>query len=203
MVDNFLPKICLSAEEKWQSGHPIPDFPILFYKPFTALNTPFGDVPITQGYQTQGDFLSTMDYEGELVVVMKKKAFNISVDVALDHVLGYSVGNDVSHRGWQIDRGGEPEPQYSMGKDADGWGPWGPAIVSTSIIPDPQKLQLTTKVNGVMKQNETTGNMIFGVAQIVSFFSMGITLQPGDVIFTGTWVTSDTFARFSWLPSNL
>jgi len=150
------------------------------------LNTPFGDVPITQGYQTQGDFLSTMDYEGELVVVMKKKAFNISVEVALDHVLGYSVGNDVSHRGWQIDRGGEPEPQYSMGKDADGWGPWGPAIVSTSIIPDPQKLQLTTKVNGVMKQNETTGNMIFGVAQIVSFFSMGITLQPGDVIFTGT-----------------
>ena len=73
-----------------------------------------------------------------------------------------------------------------MGKDADGWGPWGPAIVSTSIIPDPQKLQLTTKVNGVMKQNETTGNVIFGVAQIVSFFSMGITLQPGDVIFTGT-----------------
>jgi 2-keto-4-pentenoate hydratase/2-oxohepta-3-ene-1,7-dioic acid hydratase in catechol pathway len=164
----------------------IPDFPILFYKPFTALNTPSDPVPITAGYQTQGNFTSTMDYETELVVVMKKKAFNISEDEALDHVLGYSVGNDVSHRGWQIDRGGQPEPQFSMGKGADGWGPWGPAIVSTNIIKDPQTLHIWSKVNGVMKQNETTANMIFGVKQLVSFFSMGITLLPGDIIFTGT-----------------
>jgi 2-keto-4-pentenoate hydratase/2-oxohepta-3-ene-1,7-dioic acid hydratase in catechol pathway len=164
----------------------IPDFPILFFKPFTALNTPSDPVPITAGYQTQGNFTSTMDYETELVVVIKKKAFNISEDEALDHVLGYSVGNDVSHRGWQIDRGGQPEPQFSMGKGADGWGPWGPAIVSTNIIKDPQTLNIWSKVNGVMKQNETTANMIFGVKQLVSFFSMGITLMPGDVIFTGT-----------------
>lgn len=127
-----------------------------------------------------------MDYESELVVVMKSAAFNITEDEALDHVLGYAAGHDVSHRGWQIDRGGQPQPQYSMGKDADGWGPWGPAIVSTSIIPDPQQLVVHTKVNGVMKQNTSTSDMIFGVKQLVSFFSMGITLQPGDIIFTGT-----------------
>ncbi|TFK38406.1 hypothetical protein BDQ12DRAFT_605746 [Crucibulum laeve] len=164
----------------------IPQWPILFYKPWTALNTPSDPIPITAGYQTQGNFTSTMDYETELVVVIKKKAFNITDDEALDHVLGYTVGHDVSHRGWQIDRGGQPQPQYSMGKGADGWAPWGPAIVSTSLIPDPQTLNLWTKVNGVMQQNDTTANMIFGVKHLVSFFSMGITLLPGDVIFTGT-----------------
>lgn len=64
-----------------------------------------------------------MDWETELVIIMKKTAFNISDDEALDHVLGYTVGYDVSHRGWQIDRGGEPQPQFSMGKGADGWAP--------------------------------------------------------------------------------
>ncbi|KAF9005129.1 hypothetical protein BDQ17DRAFT_1240402 [Cyathus striatus] len=164
----------------------IPQWPILFYKPWAALNTPSDPIPITAGYQTQGNFTSTMDYETELVVVIKKTAFNISDDEALDHVLGYSVGHDVSHRGWQIDRGGQPQPQYSMGKGADGWAPWGPAIVSTSVIHDPQTLNLWTKVNGVMQQNDTTANMIFGVKHLVSFFSMGTTLLPGDVIFTGT-----------------
>ncbi|ESK93048.1 fumarylacetoacetate hydrolase domain-containing protein 2a [Moniliophthora roreri MCA 2997] len=169
-----------------QSGHAIPDFPILFFKPWTALSDPGVIVPITPGYQNQTNFTSEMDYEAELVVVIKKRAFNISEDEALDHVLGYSVGNDVSHRGWQIARGGEPEPQYSMGKDADGWAPWGPALVTTDVIPDPQTLQLTSRVNGALKQNATTADMIFGVKQLVSFFSMGITLLPGDIIFTGT-----------------
>jgi len=164
----------------------IPQFPILFYKPWTALSTPFAPIPVTAGYQNQTNFTSEMDYETELVVVMKKKAFNITEAVALDHVLGYAAGHDVSHRGWQIDRGGQPQPQYSMGKGADGWAPWGPAIVSTSIITDPQNLNLWTKVNGVLQQNDTTASMIFNVAQLVSFFSMGITLLPGDIIFTGT-----------------
>lgn len=127
-----------------------------------------------------------MDYETELVIVIKKTAFNISDEEALDHVLGYTVGNDVSHRGWQIDRGGLPQPQFSMGKGADGWAPWGPAIVSTREIPDPQTLNIWTKVNGVTQQNSSTANMIFGVKHLVSFFSMGTTLLPGDIIFTGT-----------------
>lgn len=150
------------------------------------MNTPSDDIPVTKGYQNQTNFTSTMDYETELVVVIKKKGFEIPEDEALDYVLGYSVGHDVSHRGWQIDRGGEPEPQFSMGKGADGWAPWGPALVSTNVIKDPQTLNIWTKVNGNTMQNETTANMIFGVAQLVSFFSMGITLLPGDIIFTGT-----------------
>jgi 2-keto-4-pentenoate hydratase/2-oxohepta-3-ene-1,7-dioic acid hydratase in catechol pathway len=174
------------ATHDQEASQPIPGWPILFYKPWTALNTPSDPIPISEGYQTQGNFTSTLDYETELVVVIKKQAFNITDDEALDHVLGYSVGHDVSHRGWQIDRGGEPEPQFSMGKGADGWAPWGPAIVSTNVIQDPQTLNLWTKVNGVTKQNDTTANMIFGVKHLVSFFSMGTTLFPGDVIFTGT-----------------
>ncbi|KAJ4001361.1 hypothetical protein F5050DRAFT_1803257 [Lentinula boryana] len=164
----------------------IPDFPILFFKPWTALAPPNGPVPVTEGYQTQGNFTSEMDYESELVVVISKTAYNITVDQALDHVLGYAAGYDVSHRGWQIDRGGEPQPQYSMGKDADGWAPWGPAIVTKDIIPNPQNLSIFAKVNGVTMQNDTTANMLFGVADLVSFFSMGITLLPGDIIYTGT-----------------
>ncbi|KAJ7452135.1 hypothetical protein B0H11DRAFT_2176712 [Mycena galericulata] len=169
-----------------EANRTIPEWPILFYKPWTSLSTPSAPIPVTAGYQNQTNFTSEMDYETELVVVLKKKAFNITQDVALDHVLGYAAGHDVSHRGWQIDRGGEPQPQYSMGKGADGWAPWGPAIVSTSIIKDPQNLNLWTKVNGVLMQNDTTANMIFGVANLVSFLSMGITLLPGDIIFTGT-----------------
>lgn len=166
----------------------IPSFPILFYKPWTALNTPSDPIPVAKGYQNQTNFTSTMDYETELVVVIKKTAYNITEDEALDHVLGYTVGHDVSHRGWQINRGGEPQPQYSIGKMADGWAPWGPAIVTTNIIPGSkvQNLTLWTKVNGVTQQNDTTANMIFGVKQLVSFFSMGTTLLPGDIIFTGT-----------------
>ncbi|KAF7297115.1 Fumarylacetoacetate hydrolase domain-containing protein 2 [Mycena indigotica] len=159
-------------------------------QPWTSLAAPNGPVPVTSGYQNQTTngtfFVSSMDYESELVVVIKSKAFNITEDQALDHVLGYAAGYDVSHRGWQIDRGGQPQPQFSMGKDADGWAPWGPAIVSKSLIPDPQALSIWAKVNGVTMQNDTTANMIFGVAQLVSFFSMGITLWPGDIIFTGT-----------------
>lgn len=85
-----------------QAGVNIPQWPILFYKPWTALNTPSDPIPVTAGFQTQGNFTSEMDYETELVVIIKKTAFNISDDEALDHVLGYSVGHDVSHRGWQI-----------------------------------------------------------------------------------------------------
>lgn len=73
-----------------------------------------------------------------------------------------------------------------MGKDADGWAPWGPAIVTKDIIPNPQNLSIFAKVNGVTMQNDTTANMLFGVADLVSFFSMGITLLPGDIIYTGT-----------------
>lgn len=111
---------CSYSRDERKTNQTIPQWPILFYKPFTALNTPSDPIPISEGYQTQGNFTSEMDYETELVIVMKRKAFNISDEEALDHILGYTVGHDVSHRGWQIARGGQPQPQYSMGKGAGG-----------------------------------------------------------------------------------
>jgi 2-keto-4-pentenoate hydratase/2-oxohepta-3-ene-1,7-dioic acid hydratase in catechol pathway len=102
---------------------------------------------------------------------------------ALDYVLGYAVGNDVSHRDWQLKRGGG---QWALGKGFDGWAPFGPGIVSRNVIKDPQALQISTKVNGKVMQNNNTSDMIFGVAKTIAFLSQGTTLLPGDLIFTGT-----------------
>jgi 2-keto-4-pentenoate hydratase/2-oxohepta-3-ene-1,7-dioic acid hydratase in catechol pathway len=93
------------------------------------------------------------------------------------------VGNDVSHRDWQLQRGGG---QWALGKGFDGWAPFGPAIVSGSLIKDPQNLRVTTKVNGKTMQDSSTADMIFGVAKTIAFLSQGTTLLPGDLIFTGT-----------------
>ena len=102
---------------------------------------------------------------------------------ALDYVFGYAIGNDVSHREWQLQRGGS---QWSLGKGFDGWAPYGPGIVSSKLIKDPQTLQITTKLNGKVVQESSTADMIFGVAKTIAFLSQGTTLLPGDVIFTGT-----------------
>lgn len=98
-------------------------------------------------------------------------------------MLGYAVGNDVSHRDWQIKRGGG---QWSLGKGYDGWAPWGPGIVTGAAIGDAQRLRISTKVNGQTVQNQTTADMIFGIRKAISLLSQGTTLVPGDVIFTGT-----------------
>ena len=102
---------------------------------------------------------------------------------ALDYVLGYAVGNDVSHREWQLKRGGG---QWGLGKGFDGWAPFGPGILTRQSIQDPQNLEIGTKLNGEMVQESTTEDMIFGVAKTIAFLSQGTTLLPGDLIFTGT-----------------
>jgi len=117
------------------------------------------------------------------VVVISKEARDVPVSRALDFVLGYAVGNDISHRDWQIKRGGG---QWNLGKGFDGWAPFGPGIVSTSLIHDPNALRISTMLNGETVQSSTTKDMIFSVAQLVSFLSRGTTLLPGDLIFTGT-----------------
>jgi len=137
-----------------------------------------------------------IDYECELVVIIGKQGKDIPEDKALDYVLGYAVGNDVSHRGWQIQRGGG---QWGVGKMFDGWAPLSGAIVSpevftslmimssnVQIIKDPNNLRITTKVNGQTVQDSSTKDMIFDVKKIISFISQGTTLLPGDVIMTGT-----------------
>lgn len=124
-----------------------------------------------------------LDYECELVAVIGKPCADVSEARALDYVLGYTVGNDVSHRDWQIRRGGG---QWSLGKGFDGWAPYGPGIVSTSLIADPQALGIGTRLNGKQVQLASTADMIFGVRKTIAFLSQGTTLMPGDLIFTGT-----------------
>ncbi|CAG8012000.1 unnamed protein product [Penicillium salamii] len=162
-----------------ESNLPIPKYPVLFYKPVTSISGPTDDIPVPRIAQ-EGEGL---DYECELVIVIGKEANEIPEERALDYVLGYAVGNDVSHRDWQIKRGGG---QWGLGKGFDGWAPLGPGIVSSSVIKDPNALQISTKLNGQTVQSSSTKDMIFHVAKTVSFLSQGTTLQPGDLIFTGT-----------------
>lgn len=171
---------------------PLPKYPVLFIKPVTTLAAPGSTLVVPRIAQLRDSDSSSytptgvteLDYEAELVAVIGKPARDVPVSKALDHVLGYTAGNDYSHRIWQTRRGGSG--QWGLGKMYDGWAPIGPAIVSTDLITDPQQLRLETRVNGQVLQQESTADMIFSVAEAVSFLSQGCTLMPGDVIFTGT-----------------
>ncbi|KAG5791765.1 hypothetical protein H9Q69_009197 [Fusarium xylarioides] len=162
-----------------ETGTPIPKYPVLFFRPLTSLNGLFNTIPLPPIAQQYDG----VDYEGELVVVIGKEAKDVPESRALEYVAGYAVGNDVSHREWQLRRGGT---QWGFGKGFDGWAPFGPGIVSSNIIKDPQNLNISTKINGQTVQSSNTKDQIFGVAKTIAFLSQGTTLLPGDVIFTGT-----------------
>ena len=166
-------------EHALESKMPIPKYPVLFYKPWTALAGPFEDIVVPKIAQE----VPSIDYECELVAIIGKEGQDIPEDRALNHVLGYTVGNDVSQREWQINRGGS---QWSMGKCFDTFAPYGPGIVNSELIKDPTNLTISTKVNGELVQKSTTNDLIFSVAQTISFLSQGTTLKPGDMIWTGT-----------------
>ncbi|KAJ5814579.1 hypothetical protein N7474_006356 [Penicillium riverlandense] len=161
-----------------EANLPVPKYPTVFTKPADALAGPFDAIDI------HPDARELLDYEGELTVVIGRDAKNVSEEDALDYVLGYTAGNDVSARNFQV-----PEAsggQFCYAKSFDGFAPIGHAIVAARDIPDPQKLQLTTKVNGVVKQETSTGDMIWNVRQIISHLSRGTTLRRGTLIMTGT-----------------
>jgi 2-keto-4-pentenoate hydratase/2-oxohepta-3-ene-1,7-dioic acid hydratase in catechol pathway len=145
----------------------------------TSISGPSDDIPVSAMAQE----IEGLDYECELVIIIGKEARDVPESRALDYVLVYAVGNDVSHREWQIKRGAG---QWALGKGFDGWAPFGPGIVSSKLIQDPNALQISTKLNGKTVQSSSTKDMIFGVAQTIAFLSQGTTLLPGDVIFTGT-----------------
>jgi ureidoglycolate lyase len=170
--------ICIGlnyADHAAETGAPIPKEPIVFLKSLNALQGPNDDVVIPRGSVKT-------DYEVELCIIIGTRAKYVSEDKALDHVAGYAVGNDVSEREWQAERGGA----WDKGKGFDTFGPLGPWLVTKDEIPDPQNLAMYCDVDGVREQNGSTKTMIFGVKQIVSYVSQCITLNPGDVIFTGT-----------------
>jgi acylpyruvate hydrolase len=123
------------------------------------------------------------DWEAELAVVIGGGGRHISKADALSHVAGYAIFNDVSIRDWQLKK---PPIQFGAGKNFDASGPFGPDLVTADEIPDPQALKIELSVNGVVKQSSTTASMIFDVATLIEFISTFTTLQPGDVIATGT-----------------
>ena len=163
------------ADHAAETGNPIPKEPIVFLKSLGALSGPNDNVIIPKHSQK-------CDWECELAIIIGTKATCVSEEAALDHVAGYAVGNDVSEREWQIERGGS----WDKGKGADTFGPLGPWLVTKDEVPDPQKLAMFCDVDGQRMQTGSTATMIFGVKKLVSYVSHFITLHPGDVIFTGT-----------------
>jgi 2-keto-4-pentenoate hydratase/2-oxohepta-3-ene-1,7-dioic acid hydratase in catechol pathway len=161
-----------------ESGSAIPVNPMLFIKASNTLNNPGDPIPIPRRS-------SMIDYEGELVVVIGKAAKNVSRQRALDYVVGYTVGNDVSARDWQRQKelGGG---QFARGKSFDGFCPLGPAIVTRDEIANPNALRLKTTLNGQVMQDRSTSDMIFDVPTVIESLSSTMTLRPGAVIMTGT-----------------
>jgi 2,4-diketo-3-deoxy-L-fuconate hydrolase len=158
-----------------ETGAQPPKEPIVFNKAITSLQGPDDDVKLPEGSEQ-------MDWEVELAVVIGQTARSVTKAQALAHVAGYCLANDVSERHWQIHRGG----QWVKGKSFDTFGPLGPYLVTADEIKDPQNLPVSLKVNGVVRQNSSTSDMIFSVAEIVAHLSLFMTLLPGDVIVTGT-----------------
>ena len=183
--DRFLPPIAnpvlsvaigrnylLHAAER---GADVPTAPMMFAKLAGSFAGATDDVRVNRALTEQ------VDYEVELVVLIGREATRVSQETALDHVAGYLVGNDISARDCQ-----KADGQFDRAKGMDGFGPIGPWITTADEVPDPQDLQLQLTVNGQQRQSATTGDMIFTVAHIIEYLSAGMTLHPGDIIWTGT-----------------
>ena len=169
--------ICVGANYRKHSeeaGLPVPEQPIYFAKYVNSLVGHGAHVaipPVTH----------QVDYEVELVAVIGRRAHHVRVAEALDHVFGYATGNDLSARDLQM-----RSSQWMYGKAIDGFAPLGPCLVTADEVPDPQDLSLELWVNGELRQDSTTKDMVFSVAELVSDLSQVMTLEPGDLIFTGT-----------------
>ncbi|MFV2051223.1 fumarylacetoacetate hydrolase family protein [Aliiroseovarius sp. YM-037] len=158
-----------------EAGMDVPTEPILFMKATSAISGPNDPVIIPKGS-------TKTDWEVELGVVIGTRAQYVSEADALGHVAGYCVINDVSERAFQIERGG----QWVKGKSCDTFGPTGPWLVTRDEVPDPQALGLWLDLDGKRMQEGSTATMVFGVAELISYCSRFMTLEPGDIISTGT-----------------
>jgi 2,4-diketo-3-deoxy-L-fuconate hydrolase len=163
------------ADHAAESGAPVPVEPVLFSKAPSCVCGPNDDVVIPKGSRK-------LDWEVELAFVIGRRASYVSEAEALDHVLGYMICNDVSERFWQIEGTG----QWIKGKSADTFGPLGPWLLTADAIGDPQDLDMSLDVNGERMQSGNTRTMIFSVAELVSYISAKMVLEPGDVVTTGT-----------------
>ncbi len=157
-----------------EQNKPKPEKPMLFAKFSNTIAGPTDDVEIPENTQE-------LDFEGELAVIIGETARRVSREQALKHVFGYMALLDVSARDLQRTDG-----QWVRAKSQDGFAPCGPCIVTADEVPDPQALSIETRVNGAVMQKSTTGNMIFPIADLIAYVSDSLTLQPGDIISTGT-----------------
>ena len=170
--------ICIGlnySDHAAETGASVPSEPIVFMKATSAICGPDDPVIIPRGSQKT-------DWEVELAVVIGRRAKYVAEADALGYVAGYAVSNDVSERAFQIERQG----QWTKGKSADHFGPTGPWLVTRDEVADPQDLKLWLKVNGETRQVGSTRTMVYGVAHLVSYLSQFMSLQPGDIISTGT-----------------
>jgi 2-keto-4-pentenoate hydratase/2-oxohepta-3-ene-1,7-dioic acid hydratase in catechol pathway len=158
-----------------EAGMAVPDTPVLFAKFGNTLAASGEDIPLPSGVAEQ------YDYEAELGVVIGRTTRNVTEAAALDHVWGYCCCNDVSARELQF-----VTTQWLLGKTLDKFMPVGPQLVSADEAGDPQAMRTTCTVNGDLRQNSSTADMVFGVAELVSYLSRHFTLEPGDLISTGT-----------------
>ena len=151
-----------------------PEVPMIFNKQSLSANGPYDDI--------HKPFVSDkLDYEGELTIVIGKKCRHVSKDNAKEVIAGYTIGNDISVRDWQL-----RVPTFTIGKSFDTHCPFGPSIVTKDDIADPHKLDLVTEVNGEIRQKSNTKHLIFNCYDIVEHLSTAFTLEPGDLILTGT-----------------
>jgi 2-keto-4-pentenoate hydratase/2-oxohepta-3-ene-1,7-dioic acid hydratase in catechol pathway len=151
-----------------------PEYPDVFVKTPNVLAAP--DAPVVLPVAS-----SDVDYEGEIALVIGRRAFAVPLESALDHVAGYTLFNDVSDRQWQ-----GRSSQWELGKCFDGFGPLGPELITADAVPDPQDLLVEVVRDGVVTVSQNTSTMIFSMAFIVHYLSQVMTLEPGDIISTGT-----------------
>jgi 2-keto-4-pentenoate hydratase/2-oxohepta-3-ene-1,7-dioic acid hydratase in catechol pathway len=163
------------AKHAAEGGYDVPTSPTVFTKFQSCLVGPNVTVNLPADGRT--------DWEVELVIVIGKQARNVSVADAHDFVAGLTIGQDISERRTQ---GLGPAPQFSLAKSFEGFGPVGPIVVTLDEVPNPNALELGCSVNGVEMQRSNTADMVFSIAELVSYLSGIVTLYPGDVIFTGT-----------------
>jgi 2-keto-4-pentenoate hydratase/2-oxohepta-3-ene-1,7-dioic acid hydratase in catechol pathway len=171
--------ICLGLnyrDHAIESGATIPQEPILFSKYATALIGD-GDAIVLPPVSRE------VDYEAELVIVVGRRGRNIRPDEAMNFVAGYTIGHDVSARDWQLKKEGK---QWMVGKTFDTFAPTGPVIVTADELTDPHHLPIRLRLNGQTMQDSNTSQMIFDVPSILAYLSQVFTLEPGDLIFTGT-----------------
>tara|TARA_R110002096_G_scaffold44229_5_gene118952 strand:+ start:4502 stop:5362 length:861 start_codon:yes stop_codon:yes gene_type:complete len=170
--------ICIGlnfSDHAEEAGMDIPGEPIVFFKATSAMCGPNDNVVIPRNSKKT-------DWEVELAFVVGKKASYVTEEEALDHVSGYVLHNDYSEREFQIERGG----QWVKGKSCDTFAPLGPFLATADEIEDPENLNMWLKVNGETKQNGNSNKLIFGIAHLVSYLSQFMTLEPGDIVSTGT-----------------